>query len=454
VHTYQGKSRQSSHPDAAQGAPEHAQRRIDATRAPAWTGALPLRPKLTVTAPGDAFEQEADQVAARVMRMAEPVVQREPCADCPDEESALQRQVDEEEDEQEAVQLKASGGDSGGMAAPDSVYHALSGGGQPLDSETRAYMEPRFGQDFSGVRVHIDSQAAQSAAEVGARAYTVGQDVVFGAGEYAPGTTAGKQLIAHELAHTVQQTHVSPRVSRQMNMACTETARWPGNYEHAAIESDYAVNVNPVGAALEFAIPGSGPGGGTGYADIVDLSTHAIYEIKTWLGKEQGRIEVLRYLNSAINECDPDAPWHAGVAYPPRVIPMTDNTEIVTQQYPDAPGVIVYWKRRRKRQPETEKVRVRQPMPATDRTWQDALRAIKKFLEDVVQGGLDAEAAAQRFLQENPWVQDFLIGAAITIVVATIIEDIVTLGAGLLDDPASMAAAFALVRIAQTAPAR
>jgi hypothetical protein len=89
--------------------------------------------------------------------------------------------------------------------SPPIVDEALRSHGQPLDAGTRAYMEPRFGHDFSGVRVHTDLRAAKSAQEVNALAYTVGRDVVFGAGEYAPGTTKGSRLLAHELAHVVQQ---------------------------------------------------------------------------------------------------------------------------------------------------------------------------------------------------------------------------------------------------------
>lgn len=77
--------------------------------------------------------------------------------------------------------------------------------GQPLDPTTRAFMESRFGADFSGVRVHTDGKAAESAQSVNALAYTVGRDVVFGAGQYAPQSSTGQRLIAHELAHIVQQ---------------------------------------------------------------------------------------------------------------------------------------------------------------------------------------------------------------------------------------------------------
>ncbi len=87
---------------------------------------------------------------------------------------------------------------------PSIVYDVLRSPGAPLDAATRDYMEPRFGHDFSHVRVHTDAQAAQSARAVSALAYTVGRDVVFAAGQHAPGTTAGRQLMAHELTHVVQ----------------------------------------------------------------------------------------------------------------------------------------------------------------------------------------------------------------------------------------------------------
>ncbi|HEV2097338.1 MAG TPA: DUF4157 domain-containing protein, partial [Stellaceae bacterium] len=88
---------------------------------------------------------------------------------------------------------------------PGAVYEALRSPGQPFDASTRRYFEPRFGRDFSRVRIHIDSVADQAAAGVNARAYTVGSDLVFAAGQYAPHTRQGKQLLAHELTHVVQQ---------------------------------------------------------------------------------------------------------------------------------------------------------------------------------------------------------------------------------------------------------
>lgn len=88
---------------------------------------------------------------------------------------------------------------------PPIVHEVLRSPGQPLDSATRAFMEPRFGHDFSRVRIHTDAKAVESARAVNALAYTVGRDIVFGLGRYVPGATVGKRLLAHELTHVVQQ---------------------------------------------------------------------------------------------------------------------------------------------------------------------------------------------------------------------------------------------------------
>lgn len=90
-------------------------------------------------------------------------------------------------------------------AVPPIVHEVLHSPGQPLDSSTRAFFEPRFGHDFSGVRVHTDEKAAVSADSVAAEAYTVGSHLVFGAGQYRPATEGGKHLLAHELTHVLQQ---------------------------------------------------------------------------------------------------------------------------------------------------------------------------------------------------------------------------------------------------------
>jgi hypothetical protein len=111
-----------------------------------------------------------------------------------------------EEDEEKRVQGKSASGYALESSSDEEArINTIRGGGQALPESTRAFFEPRFGTDFSQVRVHTDSHAAASARGVNALAYTIGRDVVFGAGQYAPGTNQGKRLLAHELTHVVQQ---------------------------------------------------------------------------------------------------------------------------------------------------------------------------------------------------------------------------------------------------------
>ena len=167
-----------------------------------------VQTKLAVNRPGDEFEQEADRVAESVMRASEPQVQRQcacggGCADC---------QRDEEE--QRTVRLKAGGGGGTTPAeAPESVQDVLRAPGRPLDASTRLFMESRFGHDFGGVRVHTDEAARRTSTEMNALAYTVGSNIAFGPGQYNPGSAAGRDLLAHELTHVVQQSRGRQPVS-------------------------------------------------------------------------------------------------------------------------------------------------------------------------------------------------------------------------------------------------
>lgn len=102
-----------------------------------------------------------------------------------------------------ALQRRSRG--EAATSAPPLVSDVLHSPGRPLEDGTRGFMEGRFGHDFSRVRVHDDARAADSARAVNARAYTVGNAVVFGAGEYAPRTRAGSRVLAHELTHVLQQ---------------------------------------------------------------------------------------------------------------------------------------------------------------------------------------------------------------------------------------------------------
>lgn len=165
----------------------------------AAAGSQVLQKKLAIGATDDPLEREANRVADQVMRMdALGQYAKTPTS------MRIQRLGSH-------TSLDAS------EVAPPSVKRVLAGSGRPLEPELREEMELRFGQDFSSVRVHTDSRAAQSAQEVDALAYTVGQNIVFGAGLYAPKTGAGRRLLAHELTHTVQQSagFATTRLQRQ-----------------------------------------------------------------------------------------------------------------------------------------------------------------------------------------------------------------------------------------------
>ena len=149
-------------------------------------------------------------------------------------------------------------------------------------------------------------------------------------------------------------------VPNAMDPRCAETNRNPGNMEHALIQSYYKTQINS-NSAVEFSIPGAGRHGGVGYADIVDLGTHAIYEIKTFLRAPSGVSQAAHYRDQAKKNCDPEAPWHLGTLFPDTVIDLKNGTELVAKQYLHGalhwPGVIVYYprkKRRRKKLPRPE----------------------------------------------------------------------------------------------------
>ena len=209
-----------------------------------------IQTKLKIGQPGDVYEREADRVAEQVMRMPEPGIQQGtipvgetqdariqrcqngqlcgPCArgECSHHNQGdkakelLQRQpleeeedieeilkeLEEEEEPEELLQTKEAPGRTPELPpGAESRIQGLRGGGHRLPVSVRAYFEPRFGYDFSQVRVHTDRHAHASAGAVGARAFTVGKNIVFGAGKYAPTAEAGRRLLAHELTHVVQQ---------------------------------------------------------------------------------------------------------------------------------------------------------------------------------------------------------------------------------------------------------
>ena len=197
------------------------------------TDSLAIQPKLTIGEPDDEYEEEADRVADQVMRMPDPHlsanenssavspgsyqtdhIQRDQKIQLKQLTPQVQRQEEPEEEEEEMLQAKNAGSRVPEMTpAINNDIRSLKGGGRSLSGVEQRFFEPRFGADFSAVRIHSDMRAANAARSINARAFTLGRDVVFGAGEYSSETSSGRKLLAHELTHVVQQNGgvVSPK---------------------------------------------------------------------------------------------------------------------------------------------------------------------------------------------------------------------------------------------------
>jgi len=167
---------------------------------------------MKISQPTDAAEIEADQIADRVMRM--PAGDVRSATSPSNGGNTIYRKCDAcDDDDAKTVQRKALPSTDGPTAnSPGHVQNAISSGGQPLDAETRSFFEPRIGYDLSSVRVHTDGHAHESADAIKAKAYTLGDHIVFGRGQYRPDADAGKRLLAHELAHTTQRSSGAQRV--------------------------------------------------------------------------------------------------------------------------------------------------------------------------------------------------------------------------------------------------
>lgn len=172
----------------------------------------PIQAELIVGAADDPFEREADEVADRVMLMPSPVVGIDrgtaPSEHCQQLSirDKLELQPRQGQERRHPLTQSESPGDSYISPNVEKFIQFLPAHGQPLPESVRSFMEPRFDHDFSRVRVHTDAAADASARSVRAIAYTMGQQIVFRAGAFAPETTDGRRLLAHELTHVVQQT--------------------------------------------------------------------------------------------------------------------------------------------------------------------------------------------------------------------------------------------------------
>lgn len=168
-----------------------------------------VQAKLTVSDPSDVYEQEADRVAETVTQSLQSQVTRQAVEE---EEETVQAKTILETQRQELPEeeeLQAQSVESHDTTVSESIETRInnaSGGGQPLADSVKNPMETAFGAEFGGVRVHNDSEADVLNQQLGARAFTTGNDIFFRADEYSPGSDSGKKLIAHELTHVIQQT--------------------------------------------------------------------------------------------------------------------------------------------------------------------------------------------------------------------------------------------------------
>ncbi|HEX6911789.1 MAG TPA: DUF4157 domain-containing protein [Longimicrobium sp.] len=389
-----------------------------------------VQARLVVGAPGDAYEREADAVADRVMRSAQadaphPCTCGGTCPACRAAGAARRR-----------VQAKPLPG--GGSAAPALLPGWTPPAGRPLDAGTRAFFEPRFGTDFGGVRAHTGPEAQALSQRFGARAFAYGRDIYFNRGEYDPESPGGRRLLAHELAHVVQQAGgAGARVQRMAGglggctslLSSAASSVLSGRAVHGLIEADFAARVP---GALRVVIPGASAGplrsqgicgedstailpqaiGGMAGAGLPDLAyigggrVLQVAEIKPAAipclvdGEEQ----LLRYIDQG-NARDPmQVAWRASLGvsvvspmlpriYPGRTI-STSSADITTAWC--NPGLLAYAvqprrrrERVRERVRERERERVREPLrlPVRQPVTESERAAERQRLQEAAQVG-------------------------------------------------------------------
>ena len=208
------------------------------------------------------------------------------------ENSANQKTGEDELNKQ--LQRKSQGNGSAEMEAPSIVNDAISKAGQPLDPESRNFFEPRFGTDFSDVKIHTGSTATESSRSINAHAYTIGKNIVFNEGKFDSGTEEGKRLLAHELTHVVQQNDSSAHRTIRRKVV-DEPQKYPheidyNNARQANLDSWYSIYKFFDLFQEEGVFPGSTP---NAYANKVYELQVKLAEIagSAWTGIENGVLE-------------------------------------------------------------------------------------------------------------------------------------------------------------------
>lgn len=215
-----------------------------------------VQPKLKIGQPGDEYEQEADRVAEQVMQMREPQPEEETLVSATSDRGFIRRKCADCDDEDEMLQKKQPVGKSEAAREnlsdiPKIIDRVLFSGGLPLDHATRTLMEPRFGHDFSQVRIHKNAQAGEFARAVNAQAFTVGPNIVLGEGYYSPETSTGKRLLAHELTHVLQQqSRPEPYIARRKKGTLPSVELTPEEEKRKRTSYDYGHIFNMMAGVL------------------------------------------------------------------------------------------------------------------------------------------------------------------------------------------------------------
>ncbi len=211
----------------------------------------------------------------------------------------LSRQPNEEEEEVQLKVLKGSNAASG--SSVESGIHSVRSGGKPMMESSRSFFEPRFGMDFSGVKIHTGSNAEQLAKSLNARAFTLGRNIVFGAGQYSPETSAGKHLMAHELTHVMQQRGNS--LENQEKGIKNEKVRKKAVSHTTPLIQRRFVNRGRTATDRVWWAGGTGAQGGQGVGSIQTLVNPVIEgrnprsarrTARAWIRPRTGRIRVVR----------------------------------------------------------------------------------------------------------------------------------------------------------------
>lgn len=368
-----------------------------------------IQAKLKIGAPNDKYELEADRVADEVLRVPQTVLSTSLASDCRLGKESVMCNKDYNTLQNGPVLRRKSMGHISSAANHTSVLSLRRWlkGGRPLSVADRAFFEPRFGFDLSGVRIHTNDRAAYLANVLNASAFTLGSDIVFGAGSYAPGSTSGRWLMAHEFTHVVQQGKESqPRIQRFLQ-DCSQLLSEPvtatliaGQTVHNLIEADFLARVP---GALRVMIPGASAGAlrsqglcgedttvippqltgglaGAGYPDLARLTPGGILQVAEIKPAAvpclvDGEEQLLRYINQG-NARDPQqTAWRTSMgvtvvapvlpsAYPPPAL-VAPGVRIVAAWC--NPGLMIYTvqplpERRRHRVRAAERSRAREEL--------------------------------------------------------------------------------------------